>query len=230
MVASEVKSLAEQTAKATSEIAQQIEEIQRATHESVEAINAIGAVIRNVEANASMTAEAMDKQNVVTREISQTVEESSAASREVAAQIVNVSNEAIETGKRATHIRDGATEIAGKVDGLRTTLVRVVRTSTVDADRREFVRHEIECQGRVEIRGISHQVVVRDLSERGARIDRVIPGALDNMPLVLEISGLPVKLDGVIVRLHKDTTSIKFNLSDAATTAVRAMLESRRAA
>jgi len=230
VVASEVKSLAEQTAKATSEIAQQIEEIQRATHESVEAINAIGAVIRNVEANASMTAEAMDKQNVVTREISQTVEESSAASREVAAQIVNVSNEAIETGKRATQIRDGATEIAGKVDGLRTTLVRVVRTSTVDADRREFVRHEIECQGRVEIRGISHQVVVRDLSERGARIDRVIPGALDNMPLVLEISGLPVKLDGVIVRLHKDTTSIKFNLSDAATTAVRAMLESRRAA
>jgi methyl-accepting chemotaxis protein len=172
----------------------------------------------------------MEKQNAVTREISETVEESLSASREVATQIVNVSNEAIEAGRRASEIRDGAAEIAGKVDGLRSTLVRVVRTSTAEADRREFVRQEIDRHGRVDVRGTSHQVVVRDLSERGARIDRVIPAATVDTPVVMAISGLPVRLDGVIARLHKDCTSIKFNLSDAATTAVRAMLEGQRAA
>jgi hypothetical protein len=100
----------------------------------------------------------------------------------------------------------------------------------VEADRREFVRQEIDREGSVHMRGTSHTVVVRDLSERGARIDQVIPGALVGTPVAMEISGLPVRLEGVIARLHQDTTSIKFNLSDAATTAVRAMLEGRRAA
>jgi methyl-accepting chemotaxis protein len=130
VVAAEVKSLAEQTAKATSEIAQQITEIQDATQASVVSIAGIGEVIRNVEAFSSTIARAIEEQNVVTVEISRTVEETSLAAREVASQIVAVSNEATETGRRATEIRDGSAEIAGKVDALRATLVRVVRTST----------------------------------------------------------------------------------------------------
>jgi methyl-accepting chemotaxis protein len=230
VVASEVKSLAEQTAKATSEIAQQISEIQQATEESVASIHAIGEVIHNVEANTSVTAVAMEKQNAVTTEISQTVEESSAASREVAAQIVKVSSEAIETGKRATEIRDGAAQIAGKVDGLRRMLVRVVRTSTEEADRREFVRHEINREGRVEIGGTSHRVLVRDLSERGALIAEAVPGATPNSPVVLSITGLPVKLNGVVGRLDAATMSILFNPSDEAAKAIRVLIEGRRAA
>jgi methyl-accepting chemotaxis protein len=54
VVAAEVKSLAEQTAKATSEIAEQIFEIQQATEESVASISAIGAVIKNVESVSSI--------------------------------------------------------------------------------------------------------------------------------------------------------------------------------
>jgi methyl-accepting chemotaxis protein len=230
VVASEVKSLAEQTAKATSEIAQQISEIQQATEQSVASIQAIGEVIHHVEANTSVTAAAMEKQNAVTLEISQTVEESSAASREVAAQIAKVSSEAIETGKRATEIRDGAAQIAGKIDGLRQALVRVVRTSTADADRREFVRHEINREGHIEIGGTSHRVLVRDLSERGALIAKAVQGAAPDTPVVLAIAGLPIKLNGVVVRLHQDTMSIKFNPSEEAANAVRVLIEDRRAA
>jgi methyl-accepting chemotaxis protein len=46
----------------------------------------------------------------------------------VALQIVSVSNEAVETGRRASEIRDGSAEIANKVDLLRASLVRVIRT------------------------------------------------------------------------------------------------------
>jgi methyl-accepting chemotaxis protein len=230
VVASEVKSLAEQTAKATSEIALQITEIQQATQESVASISAIGEVIRNVESNASVTAAAIEKQNAVTREISQTVEESSAASREVTQQIANVSSEAVETGKRATEIRDVAAEVAGKVEGLQRTLVRVVRTSTADADRRAFTRTEIDCQGTVEYRGTSRKVVVHDLSEGGAELSEAIPGAEIDAPVVLAVEGLASKLQGVVARLSSSTTSIKFNQSEDQRKAIFGLLQDRRAA
>ncbi|WP_295844276.1 HAMP domain-containing methyl-accepting chemotaxis protein [Tardiphaga sp.] len=138
VVAAEVKSLAEQTARATSEIAQQIAEIQQATEESVQSINAIGVVIRNVESVSSIISAAVEQQSAVTEEIARSVEQTSLAAREVAAQIVVVSNEAIETERRAAEMRNGAALIARQVDGLHTSLVRVIRTSTDDVNRRIF--------------------------------------------------------------------------------------------
>ena len=122
VVAAEVKSLAEQTGKATSEIAPQIAEIQGATEASVASITSIGNVIRNVNSVSSEISAAIEEQNAVTTEISRTVEETSLAAREVAEQIASVSAEATETGRRAAEIRDGSAVIANKVDDLRATL------------------------------------------------------------------------------------------------------------
>jgi aerotaxis receptor len=230
VVASEVKSLAEQTAKATSEIAQQINEIQEATRESVTSISAIGDVIRNVESVSSQIAAAIEKQNTVTLEISRTVEESSQAAREVATQIVNVSNEAIETGRRASEIRDGSAEIAGKVDDLRATLVRVVRTSTADVDRRSSTRVDVERSGTIEAGGKSHKVVVRNLSEGGAIIVDAVPGAAADTPVILTIDGIAASLNGVIARNDVNGTLVKFKLNEAAEKQVRILIGGRRAA
>ena len=171
VVASEVKSLAEQTAKATSEIAQQITEIQDATQASVASIIGIGEVIRNVDSVSSIIAKAIEEQNTVTVEISRTVEETSLAAREVASQIVSVSNEAAETGRRASEIRDGSAEIASKVDLLRATLIRVIRTSTSDVDRRISARVDIRRPATLKLLGRSARVVVGELSLGGAMID-----------------------------------------------------------
>jgi methyl-accepting chemotaxis protein len=46
-------------------------------------------------------------------------------------------------GRRASEIRDGSAEIASKVDLLRATLGRVIRTSTTDVDRRSSSRVDI---------------------------------------------------------------------------------------
>lgn len=133
-------------------------------------ISAIGLVIESIEAYSSQVAAAMERQSAVTMEISRTVEESSQAAQEGAAQISNVSTEAIETGRRASAIRDGTVDIAGKVAGLRSTLVQVVRTSTVNVDRRVFTRVELNCPATLEVQGLAAKVVVQDLSEQGAFI------------------------------------------------------------
>jgi len=147
VVAAEVRSLAEQTARATGEITEQIAEIQRATEASVLSIGAIGEAIRKVDATASGIASAVEKQGEITAEISGSIELYSMAANEISDQISSVSTEASETGKRAMEIRDGAAEIAAKVNSLHSTLVRVIRTSISDVDRRQSVRIQIDSSG-----------------------------------------------------------------------------------
>jgi methyl-accepting chemotaxis protein len=230
VVASEVKSLAEQTAKATSEIAQQISEIQEATRESVTSISAIGDVIRNVEEVSSQIASAIEKQNTVTLEISRTVEESTQAAREVASQIVNVSNEAGETGRRAKEIRDGSAEIASKVDSLRETLVRVVRTSTADVDRRNSTRVNVERNGTIEAGGRVHKVMIRNLSSGGAMIMNALPEVEVGGPVVLTVDGIKPSLTGVVARSDQDGTLVTFKITEATRKLVEDLVAGRRAA
>jgi len=230
VVASEVKSLAQQTAKATNEIALQITEIQEATLASVASINLIGDVIRKVEAVSSVIAEAVEKQNVVTEEISRTVEETSHAAREVAAQISTVSNEAIETGRRAAEIRDGSAEIAIKVDQLRATLVRVIRTSTSDVDRRASTRLEIGRRGKLKLHGRTIDVTVRDLSLGGAMIDENIAAANVGAQMMLTIDGIVAELGGIVTRKDAASTLLSFTLTPAAEKVVGEFIQLRRAA
>ena len=228
VVASEVKSLAEQTAKATSEIAQQIAEIQQATEASVASITTIGDVIRNVDSVSSEISAAIEEQNTVTTEISRTVEETSHAAREVAAQIASVSAEATETGRRASEIRDGSAVIAGKVDDLRATLVRVIRTSTSDVDRRLVLRRKLNCGGALLLGSRTVRVTVRDVSLDGALIGEVIPGAAIDMPVQLTVDGMAVQLTGVIARIDADATYVRLQLTEQTTKALSDSLSTER--
>jgi methyl-accepting chemotaxis protein len=229
VVAAEVKSLAEQTAKATGEIAQQISEIQQATEQSVESINGISDIIRNVDSVSSAVAAAIDEQNAVTQEIARTVDETSQAAREVAKQITSVSSEAVETGRRASEIRDGSAEIASKVDNLRTILIRVIRTSTADVDRRMAVRLGHDFQGAIEAQGKSYKVTLRDISEGGAMIDESLPQLAVDGRIVLSIDGVSVRLSGVVARKGPNSTVLTFDSSEDAARAI-GELSARKAA
>jgi methyl-accepting chemotaxis protein len=230
VVASEVKSLAEQTAKATSEIAQQIAEIQQSTQASVASINTIGDAIRNVESISSVIAVAIEEQTTVTSEISRTVAETAQAAREVATQIVSVSNEAVETGRRASEIRLGSEEIASKIDDLRSTLVRVIRTSTDDVDRRLSSRLELFRAGTLRWQGKPSKVIVRDIALGGAMIDNQLADVPLDAPVTLAVEGIAAELAGIVARKGEGAALIKFNLSEEATRIVAAIISTRAAA
>jgi methyl-accepting chemotaxis protein len=230
VVASEVKSLAEQTTKATNEISHQIAEIQGATQQSVTSIAAIADAIRKVEAVSSAVALAIHEQSGVTQEIARTVAETSLAASEVARQIVSVSSEAIETGRRASEIRDGSTEIANKVDELRSVLVRVIRTSTSDVDRRMFARTEVERNGFIEVRGARYVSRIKDISEAGSLVEAALPDTMLDTPVVLGIDGVAARFEGVIARNEGNAVLVKFRLNEAAAAVVKALAEGTRAA
>lgn len=74
VVASEVKTLAEQTAKATEEISQQVGEIQTSTDMAVASIQSIADVVKELDEMTSSIAAAVEEQGAATQEISHSVQ------------------------------------------------------------------------------------------------------------------------------------------------------------
>jgi methyl-accepting chemotaxis protein len=99
VVAHEVKALAEQTAKATAEIGQNVSLIQTSTRNSVDAVREIGAAVREINEVTSNIAGAIGQQDAATREIS--------ANAQLAAQgngtlVVNIGSLSDAMGKTST--------------------------------------------------------------------------------------------------------------------------------
>ncbi len=119
VVASEVKNLANQTAKATDEIAAQISGVQGSTQEAVSAIKAITTTIQEVDKIASAIAAAVEEQGAATKEIARNAEQASAGTHEVSANISGVSQAATETGVAAEMIRTAASQLSQQSEALR---------------------------------------------------------------------------------------------------------------
>ncbi|MGQ3354465.1 MAG: methyl-accepting chemotaxis protein [Phreatobacter sp.] len=128
VVAAEVKSLADQTAKATTEIASQISGIQQATGQSAEAMNGIASVIREISAVSASIASAVEEQNAATQEIARNVQQASAGTGEVSTNIVGVSHAVSETGAAASQVLSAADTLSAQAGALKVELDKFLST------------------------------------------------------------------------------------------------------
>ena len=112
VVATEVKALASQTAKATEEIAAQIDGIQAETQQVVAAIQAIGATIDEMNVIASGVAAAMEEQGAATQEIARNVQQAAQGTQVVTGNILDVKRGADETGSAASQVLMAAQELS----------------------------------------------------------------------------------------------------------------------
>ena len=119
VVASEVKALAEQTAKATGEIGQQITGIQAATHESVDAIKEISGTIEKLSEISSAIAAAVEEQGAATQEISRNVQQAAHGTQQVSSNITDVQRGASETGSAYTQVLSAAQSLSGDSNRLK---------------------------------------------------------------------------------------------------------------
>ena len=124
VVAAEIKSLANQTAKATDEISSHISGMQDATQESVTAIKQIGATIAQISTIASSIATAVEKQGAATHEIARNVQNVAEGTREAAANIVQVNRGATETGSASEEVLSSAKALSSESTRLRAELGR----------------------------------------------------------------------------------------------------------
>ncbi|MGZ5842434.1 MAG: methyl-accepting chemotaxis protein [Xanthobacteraceae bacterium] len=128
VVASEVKSLASQTAKATEDIGVQIAGMQAATGDAVGAIQEIGSTISRISEIAGTLAAAVAEQGAATQEISRNVQQAAQGTAKVAANIGDVNRGAAETGAASGQVLSSAKALSSEGARLKTEVDRFLAT------------------------------------------------------------------------------------------------------
>jgi len=128
VVASEVKALAAQTAKATSEISEQIAAIQTATGDSVAAIKEIGTTIGNISQITATIAAAVEEQGAATKEIARNVNQAAEGTGQVASNITEVNRGASETGSASAQVLSSAQSLSADSNRLKLEVGKFLAT------------------------------------------------------------------------------------------------------
>ncbi|MBY0337776.1 MAG: HAMP domain-containing protein [Acetobacteraceae bacterium] len=119
VVASEVKSLATQTAKATEDIAAQISAVQGATDRAVGALRSIGGTIGRLNEVTSAIAAAVEEQGAATRDIARNASLVADSTGSMTRRIADVRGAASRTGESAGEVLSAAGRLAAQAEELR---------------------------------------------------------------------------------------------------------------
>lgn len=132
VVAGEVKSLANQTARATQDIDTQVRAIQDATEMAVNSIQGITDTIRNLNSIAAEISVAMDEQGMATGQIAESVQQVAAGTRDVSDTIGGVTRAARAAGEASSSMLDasaGLNSQSEKLDQAVQTFLGRIRAS-----------------------------------------------------------------------------------------------------
>ncbi|MGJ4890819.1 methyl-accepting chemotaxis protein [Bradyrhizobium sp. HKCCYLRH3099] len=118
VVAQEVKSLAEQTAKATQEIAQHVQGIQTSTGNAVASVKQVGVAMREIDEVTTAIASAVEQQGAATREISENVQMAASGSQTLASSIATVSDAIRRTNRSADQVSESSSHVSDAAERL----------------------------------------------------------------------------------------------------------------
>jgi methyl-accepting chemotaxis protein len=124
VVANEVKELAQETARATEDIARRVEAIQGDTTGAVDAIGRISEIIGSINDFQLTIASAVEEQTATTNEMSRSVQEAAGGSTEIAQNITGVSTAASSTTQALGQTRQAVDELSRMAGDLRASVAR----------------------------------------------------------------------------------------------------------
>ncbi|GGK89663.1 hypothetical protein Ppa06_55330 [Planomonospora parontospora subsp. parontospora] len=119
VVAGEVKDLAQETAKATEDIARRVTAIQADTTSAMEAISRISEITGRINDHQAAIAAAVEEQTATTGEMNRNVADAATFSNEIAANIAGVAEAAAVTTEGVEQSRQAAAELAEMSTSLR---------------------------------------------------------------------------------------------------------------
>jgi methyl-accepting chemotaxis protein len=124
VVATEVKDLAQETAKATEDIGRRVQTIQADAGAATEAITEIAAVIERISDFQATIASAVDQQTATTAEMNRNVSAAATASADIAANITGVASAARDTARGVEDTKQSADELAQVANRLQGVVTR----------------------------------------------------------------------------------------------------------
>ncbi len=133
IVAGEVKSLANETAKATDEIRAQVNAVQQQTKSVAEAMTEIEQVTNEVTEMASAIAAAVEEQKAATNEISRSISHAASNTREVSENIATVAEAAEANNEIATKVSSSSGDIANSSEHIKQFTQNFIETIRAEA-------------------------------------------------------------------------------------------------
>ena len=118
VVAGEIKALASQTSKATTQIGERVRGIQTVSADAVRAIEEIGIAIGDIDGIAATVASAVEEQSATTSEIASNTQQAAGGSEMVARNIDRVRSGIEETGAAAEQSLQAAAELSQQAETL----------------------------------------------------------------------------------------------------------------
>jgi len=191
VVANEVKSLANQTGKATEQIASQIAAVQAATNEAVGAIAGIGDTISEISETATAIASAVEQQAAATHEIARNVQQAAQGTQEVTAGIDLVNQGALRTGATAIKVSMTAESLIEQADELTAEVSDFLKAVKSSVDRRQFERIAVSLAVQIRFGSAYPNATLIDISLGGAKLDRSI-GVAPGSAVELMVPNWPV--------------------------------------
>jgi methyl-accepting chemotaxis protein len=134
VVAHEVKTLAEQTAKATAEIGQNISMIQTSTRNAVDAVREIGTAVHDINEVTSSIAGSVGQQDAATREISANAQLAADGNATLVANIGSLSNAIGDTNKAATSVLSASSDLTATAELLSREVEKFFRNLRAEDD------------------------------------------------------------------------------------------------
>jgi len=218
VVANEVKNLADQTAKATDQIAGQLLGIADVSRQAVGAIGDVVGIIRRIDEATSTIAAAVEEQGAATRDIADNIQRTVVRTRQVSSDIGEVSQTAERNGELAGGVTRSAGVAASRLGDLRDRLRAVLsETAAMNAHRQGPL--PIPLPVRLYPPAGVLSVELHELSEAGGRLDPVPPGLAEGIALDVEIPEV-----GRVPAMLAADGAVSFQFSAGAGARMREML------
>ncbi len=225
VVAGEVKHLADQTALSTGEIARHVGAIRGATAASVGAVCRIEETIAAIKSIAGSIAAAIKEQAAATDGIARSMARATSAASKLSERAVDVETESGRTDRNAAAVHDSAAVLSKSMNELRSTVIRAVRSSTPEVDRRQHPRYSVDLPCQVTVAGQPLRAArVADISANGARLLDVA-----NLPEgafgTLSVDSLGLSLPFSVLKVDRGTAGVKFAHDQATAARLQTVLE-----
>ena len=170
VVAGEVKVLANQTAKATDEITSQIAAIRDVANVALRSMSGVTETVTNVEFSTSAISAAVEEQSAATSEIARSVNQTADAAAKVSALMMELSDEAAQSRELSAEVKKDGSRITDTISAFRTTLGRVIRTSSSDVNRRQHNRFGVFVPCKAMVGGQAKEAIITNISMGGVSL------------------------------------------------------------
>ncbi|KAA5606715.1 HAMP domain-containing protein [Roseospira marina] len=226
VVANEVKTLANQTAKATEDIGVQIAAVQGATQEAVAAIEDISNIIREINDISTAVSAAVEEQSAATNEISHNAQLAARNTQDSSDNIEHVRASTGVTGEQARTVEQAAEDVRNRIRQMEEALERIVKSGS-EEERQANTLYTVNVSATLNLGGQNTVTcLLQDVARSGVgTLDRVLDSDR-GQEFVMSIPGLG-DLHGSVVAHTGSGTHVRLDAGDDASRRLNAFIDER---